>query len=181
MSRLKVPVHVEADLFPSCNLVLNDFISALKQALSEQVPVFANGQIAVPKSLQENIQSLYVTDLTLNQHISFWQADLCIHVIRYSEQGPDVDYLEGEEEIAAAEQWELPNMYLRGLWESIIVDQEIKLQLINYCCSSILFADAKVDPNIISWNKMILLYGPPGTLSIACYPYKASTSCKRHA
>lgn len=26
-----------------------------------------------------------------------------------------------------------------------------------------LFSDRKVDPNIISWNKVILLHGPPGT------------------
>ena len=26
-----------------------------------------------------------------------------------------------------------------------------------------MFSDRKVDPNIISWNKVILLHGPPGT------------------
>ena len=65
--------------------------------------------------------------------------------------------------LPACEQWELPNKYLEGLWESIVVPDSIKNQLLGYCDTSIRFSDANVDSNIICWNRMALLYGPPGT------------------
>jgi pachytene checkpoint protein 2 len=95
--------------------------------------------------------------------ISIFQAELIIYVYTLSDSEPEKDFLDGEEEIFASEQWELPNNYLAGLWESIIVDSSIKRQLLGYCSTSIAFADAGIDPNIISWNRMALLYGPPGT------------------
>ena len=32
-----------------------------------------------------------------------------------------------------------------------------------YCSTSVAFSDAEVDNNVISWNRMALLNGPPGT------------------
>ena len=37
-----------------------------------------------------------------------------------------------------------------------------KVQLLQYATTSILFADRGVDTNIIAFNRVILLYGPPG-------------------
>jgi hypothetical protein len=65
--------------------------------------------------------------------------------------------------LPACEQWELPNKYLDGLWESIVAPPHIKNQMIGYCDTSVRFSDANVDSNIITWNRMALLYGPPGT------------------
>ncbi|RYG66707.1 AAA family ATPase [archaeon] len=160
--RLKVPVHVEIHLLPHCS-ASHDEIHALVKPFLSEIQLFSNSQLPIPPSLQNIVSSIQVCDLPLDQSVSFWQADIVPHFVRLSEQGPDCDYLEGDEDIPAAEQWELPNIYLKGLWDSIIVDHAIKQQLINYCCSSISFADAGIDANIISWNKMILLHGPPGT------------------
>ena len=50
-----------------------------------------------------------------------------------------------------------------NLWESVIVDDHIKQQLQGYCSSSMQFSDHKIDTTIISWNRLVLLHGPPGT------------------
>ncbi|CAH3154357.1 unnamed protein product [Pocillopora meandrina] len=58
-----------------------------------------------------------------------------------------------------------------GVWESLIFDSDVKAQLINYAMTTLLFSDRHgitlismgVNSNIISWNRVILLHGPPGT------------------
>ena len=80
-----------------------------------------------------------------------------------SDQEPEKDFMDGEEELPAAEQWELPNRHLSGLWESIVVDDAVKDRMLGYCTTSLLFSSAAIDPTIISWNRMMLLHGPPGT------------------
>lgn len=57
----------------------------------------------------------------------------------------------------------LPSKSLDGLWESLIFDSNIRLKLLNYVKTSLLFANQNVNPAIIAWNKVILLHGPPGT------------------
>ena len=50
-----------------------------------------------------------------------------------------------------------------GLWESLIFENDLKEQLLNFVMTSILLSKQKVNANIITWNRVILLYGPPGT------------------
>lgn len=37
------------------------------------------------------------------------------------------------------------------------------MQLLRYIETTMLFSDMNVNPNIITWNKVVLLHGPPGT------------------
>ncbi|KAI9345545.1 P-loop containing nucleoside triphosphate hydrolase protein [Obelidium mucronatum] len=57
----------------------------------------------------------------------------------------------------------LPSPLLEGLWESLVFDGDILSKLLNYVSTSVLFADKLVNPHIISFNKVVLLHGPPGT------------------
>ncbi|KAJ3251706.1 Pachytene checkpoint protein 2, partial [Chytriomyces hyalinus] len=57
----------------------------------------------------------------------------------------------------------LPSPHLEGLWESLVFEDDLLGKLLNYVSTSILFADKCIDPNIISFNKVVLLHGPPGT------------------
>ncbi|XP_066848479.1 pachytene checkpoint protein 2 homolog isoform X5 [Anser cygnoides] len=50
-----------------------------------------------------------------------------------------------------------------GLWESLIYDTEVKSHLLDYVTTTLLFSDRNVDSNLISWNRVVLLHGPPGT------------------
>lgn len=166
---MKIPVHVEVHLKANCMCPKSDVVKRIKDALPSMCPIFANGPVRFENdpSFQDEIfqlvDSIEICDLLDDQKISFWQAEICLHAFSLSEQGPEADMLEGEEELPACEQWELPNTLLIGLWDSIIINQFIKNRLLAFCSSSIQFADAHIDSNIISWNRIVLLHGPPGT------------------
>ena len=111
------------------------------------------------------------------------QASLQIHVY----QPTDGDTVEGfstgssgdGEEITAASVCELPSRQWEGLWDSLIFPDDTKSRLLDYIYATVLFSDANVDcefcsrlpipshnvpiVNIVSWNRVVLLHGPPGT------------------
>ena len=60
----------------------------------------------------------------------------------------------------AASVLELPSLSLEGIWDSLIYEGDIKGKLLNYIYSTILFSDAKVDFNIITWNRSVLPFLP---------------------
>ena len=159
-----VPVNVEVALAVDFKFPISDddIRTIVIKFLSNSCPVFRNGLIPIIKevsgaSLSEMIESIRVTDLS--QPVSFWQADVIIHLVTYNDNEPEKDFLEGiegeESSTSAYEQWELPNRSLSGLWESIIVEESIKKNLIGYCNTSMLFSKFNVDPNIITWNRMV--------------------------
>lgn len=174
MERLKLPVHVELEILPSCLLSIPEIITFVKSILSKECPIFSNGSLEI-KSLQEITKSIVICDLLPGQNISYWQADLFIHPYRLLDSEVEHDYLDDNEEgggggggesgsLPIAEQLELPNRLLSGLWESIIIDElSIKTHLLSFACTSLLFAEVDINPTLINWNKMLLLYGPPGT------------------
>ncbi|GAU87458.1 hypothetical protein RvY_00294 [Ramazzottius varieornatus] len=57
----------------------------------------------------------------------------------------------------------LPSEEHRGLWESLVYDSDVKQKLLNYSVETVLFSKLNVDDDLVSWNKVILLHGPPGT------------------
>ena len=67
------------------------------------------------------------------------------------------------EEINAGRQMTLPARELDGLWGSLIYDSDVKSKLLRYVSTALKLSDCNVDPNLISWNRMVLLHGPPGT------------------
>jgi ATP-dependent Lon protease len=46
---------------------------------------------------------------------------------------------------------------------SLVYEDDVKARLLNYISTTLLFSDAKVDFNLVSWNRLVLLHGPPGT------------------
>ncbi|XP_063160348.1 pachytene checkpoint protein 2 homolog [Candoia aspera] len=118
--------------------------------------------------LTNNVQSVAVVDTELNlkerQPISLNKCKLLIHIFHLNEEGPSTENLDAEDEdIVAANHWLLPTVEFHCLWESLIYDAEIKSDLLNYVTTTLLFSDRNVDNNLISWNRVILLHGPPGT------------------
>ena len=60
-------------------------------------------------------------------------------------------------------EWQLPSRQFHGLWESLVYDTGIKQRLLQYAFTALLFADKHVNNQLISWNRVVLLHGPPGT------------------
>ncbi|XP_026558162.1 pachytene checkpoint protein 2 homolog [Pseudonaja textilis] len=118
--------------------------------------------------LTNNVQSIAIVDTELQlkdrQPISLNKCKLLIHIFHLNEEGSTTENLDEEDEhIVAANHWLLPAVEFHRLWESLIYDAEIKADLLNYVTTTLLFSDRNVDNNLISWNRVILLHGPPGT------------------
>ncbi|EPQ59557.1 P-loop containing nucleoside triphosphate hydrolase protein [Gloeophyllum trabeum ATCC 11539] len=67
------------------------------------------------------------------------------------------------EEVMAASVCELPSRGWEGLWDSLIYEGDVKGRLLDYIYATVVFSDADVDFNVVSWNRVVLLHGPPGT------------------
>jgi SpoVK/Ycf46/Vps4 family AAA+-type ATPase len=48
------------------------------------------------------------------------------------------------------------------MWDSLVLAPGVKRHLLAYARSALIFSDEKVSSHIVSWNRLILLYGPPG-------------------
>lgn len=114
------------------------------------------------------------------------QSSLQVHVYQPTESNAFEEFATGNsggdgdgEEVMAATVCELPSGGWEGLWESLIYPDDIKSKLLDYIYATVVFSDANVDcelrcsssrphiltfqVNIVSWNRVILLHGPPGT------------------
>ncbi|XP_043216290.1 pachytene checkpoint protein 2 homolog [Amphibalanus amphitrite] len=92
------------------------------------------------------------------------ECQLVCHPHRLEESGPEVEEVEDEAgDMPAATQWILPSRDFHGLWDSLIYETNIKQQLLNFVSTTLLFSDKGVNGNVISWNRVVLLHGPPGT------------------
>ena len=92
----------------------------------------------------------------------FWMLDVIVHVYQLNEDGPG-DEMDGEDEIATYREWTLPSRDFHGLWESLVFDTDVKRRLTRYAGNALLFSERGVNPNLIAWNRVVLLHGPPGT------------------
>ena len=103
--------------------------------------------------------------------LPFWRCELKLHVYKLDGDGPSQEYTGGnggeqggeDDGISSLEQWALPSTSFEGLWENLIYDIHVKQELLSYCQTAMIFADSRVNSNVISWNRVVLLHGPPGT------------------
>ncbi|XP_058803990.1 pachytene checkpoint protein 2 homolog [Phymastichus coffea] len=87
-----------------------------------------------------------------------------IHVYRLNEEEAAIESMNKDgESISAATHWILPSAEFYDLWENLFYEQGVKENLLNFIETAMLYSERKVNPHIISWNKVILLHGPPGT------------------
>lgn len=86
------------------------------------------------------------------------------HIFTIEDSGPELQELDDkEDQVPAATHWQLPSSEFHGLWETLIYDTNVKVELLNFVQTTMLFSDRGVNSNIISWNRVVLLHGPPGT------------------
>lgn len=94
-----------------------------------------------------------------------WQQILCVFVFQLNEDAAGEEVEEGEDGSAGVSyrDWQLPCTEFAGQWEALVYDSDVKARLLRYCTAALRFSDARVDPQLISWNRVVLLHGPPGT------------------
>ena len=86
------------------------------------------------------------------------------HVYKVDTSGGQLEDIEEEENsVHAAKNWILPSADFEGLWESLVFDAGVKESLLSYVEVTMLLSERGVDPNLVTWNRVVLFHGPPGT------------------
>ena len=115
-------------------------------------------RIRIAEIAATSATSISVSEAKLEVHV--YQPSSTDIVDEFSAADPNAD--EGDETTAASVA-ELPNRSLDGVWDSLVYEDDIKPKLLNYIYTTLLFSDANVNFNLVSWNRVVLLHGPPGT------------------
>ncbi|GLT53784.1 hypothetical protein SLA2020_270330 [Shorea laevis] len=169
LSECKVLVPVEVCLKPSSTARIDDVRTAIERMLENRNLSYVDGPIPVPLDdpfLTENVERICIgdTDEWVENPVVllFWQVKPVVHVFQLSEEGPCED-LSGDGQLSTFNEWILPAREFDGMWESLIFESGLKQRLLRYAASALLFTEKGIDPFLVSWNRIILLHGPPGT------------------
>ncbi|KAK0529386.1 hypothetical protein OC835_004356 [Tilletia horrida] len=169
-------LHVEARAKPQSSMRQDSLRKAIYTYLENtqthlQADAELSGWDSVPL-LAGNLDALRIAESSNEQEfVPFAQAQLQIHIYQPALEDAVHEFASGEdggdgmeeEQVMAATVAELPNRALDGVWNSLIYADDVKVRLLNYIYTTLLFSDANVDFNIVSWNRVVLLHGPPGT------------------
>mmetsp|Transcript_28068 Transcript_28068/g.68341 ORF Transcript_28068/g.68341 Transcript_28068/m.68341 type:complete len:428 (-) Transcript_28068:1068-2351(-) len=121
----------------------------------------------LPQEIQQSCAKATIVDDS-NEISHFSSGDsFIIHTFTLSEEEACTEELEpagGDDEwVSGADSLTLPHASLENLWESLIFEDGLKQQLLDYAQSALLFSDKKVLPTLVCWNRIVLLHGFPGT------------------
>ncbi|XP_022886159.1 pachytene checkpoint protein 2 homolog [Olea europaea var. sylvestris] len=165
----KVQVSVEVGLKPSSTARIEDVRSAVERMLEKRSMSYVDGTVPIPLDdslLVDNVQRICIcdTDVWVEKHdiLLFWQVKPVVNVFQLSEDGP-CEELSGNDQDCSFNEWILPAKEFDGMWESLVYESGLKQRLLRYAASALLFTEKGVNPFLVSWNRIILLHGPPGT------------------
>ncbi|KAL5488145.1 hypothetical protein ACEPAI_6253 [Sanghuangporus weigelae] len=166
------PVHVEVCLTARTSQSFESIRRLVYQYLIENygalfMPLVLTGWESAP-ILRDCIDKIVVSESACSyRSLPIEKCSLQIHVYQLSEDSTyeklSTNPSDTNEEYTAGSISVLPSKELEGLWESLFYDRDVKSRLLNYIYATIGFSDADVDCNLVSWNRVILLHGPPGT------------------
>ncbi|OWZ64058.1 hypothetical protein AYX14_02772 [Cryptococcus neoformans] len=120
------------------------------------------------KVLRDHVERIWVEEGGVAS-VQVPEVDIQVHVYKASlnneveDFSADLDDDDSEEKVSAASVRTLPSAELDGIWDTLVYSDDIKARLLNYIYSTILFSESDIDFNVIAWNRVILLHGPPGT------------------
>ncbi|KAI0921535.1 hypothetical protein AcW1_010293 [Taiwanofungus camphoratus] len=167
------PVHIEVRVLPSAtsrfDTIRNAVHTYLTSSLSHiYLPSAIQGWEEVPL-LASSVDRISASEAPCpSPSLPIEETVLQIHVYQPSDGDTFEELASGGgrgdgEEIMAASVCELPSLAWEGLWESLIYSDNTKSKLLDYIYATVVFSDANVDFNVVSWNRVVLLHGPPGT------------------
>ena len=88
-------------------------------------------------------------------------AALCVEQLY--EEDPSESREEDDEVGAFCRTRRLPSIAFHGIWDNLHFDDNLKPTLLHYVETALLFSHRGVNRDVINWNRLVLLHGPPGT------------------
>ena len=165
----KPVVRIEIGIHPSSPTALEKLRKEWRDFFEQRECVDEDLREA-PDSLRASFGghiAIQTEDENMPSNIAGRYFDIRVHCFVFSTEEASVEELEpsgGDDEwTAACDSLPLPHTSLDGSWESLIFEENIKQDLLEYASSALLFADKAVSAHIVHWNRLILLNGPPGT------------------
>ncbi|RSH82705.1 uncharacterized protein EHS24_007699 [Apiotrichum porosum] len=168
-------VHVEVRLRPEATLLPSIIEANIPPFLRNNYRWLSGGTLVAPEGwadvgvLGRSVEQIYIAECGDGHPVDAQEATYHVHVYKTVDNyvelsgGLDEDEEEQEANTSAASVRDLPARELEGLWDNLIYDDDIKPRLLTYIHSSMLFSENEVDFNVIAWNRLVLLHGPPGT------------------
>ena len=174
-------VSCEATLFPHVVVPsLSSLTSLLSSFLLERSKKHALQAGRLPTSswsdipaLRSAVEHLRLTDFPPSMpSLSFWElsddnVELNVYCFHASSDPPESDDAcddgGGDADECTHTLLQLPSQLLDGSWDSLVLPEGVKSSLLSYVESALFFSDVGVDYDVISCNRLLLLYGPPGS------------------
>jgi len=82
-----------------------------------------------------------------------WQFRLAIFVYQVNEEEEPAEDEEGEDGVPSYSEWLLPAAQFEGTWASLHYESSIKMRLLRYATSALVFSDFNVNPHLVAWNR----------------------------
>eukprot|EP00095_Tigriopus_kingsejongensis_P007558 snap_masked-scaffold104_size368486-processed-gene-2.27 protein:Tk07558 transcript:snap_masked-scaffold104_size368486-processed-gene-2.27-mRNA-1 annotation:"thyroid receptor-interacting protein 13-like" len=182
--RSREAIHVEVAQAATSRLDRTSLLSKTRSSLTElkvqpvgpyhrlaQIPPSSvlHGHVDSIEIFDERVEAVPAAHLGLsNGHCLArpvdWDSDqVHIHVFKLDPNGGQMEEIDQEESVHAALSWILPSLDLQGQWEALLFDTDIKTSLLEYVYTAMVLSDRGVDANLVSWNRVVFLHGPPGT------------------
>ncbi|KZT62957.1 AAA-domain-containing protein [Calocera cornea HHB12733] len=170
-AHLMSPVHVEVRAKSHRGTSFERIEGLVRDWLASDVATLLPGELLYgwesKGTLRDSVESIFVAETSYAvTSVDLVQACLSIHVYSPNTTEAEEMMTAGAEEgqsIQSATVCAMPSASVEGLWESLIFPDDVKNGLLDYIYATILFSKADVDTNIVAWNRVVLLHGPPGT------------------
>ncbi|KAL1742430.1 P-loop containing nucleoside triphosphate hydrolase protein [Schizophyllum fasciatum] len=169
--KMEWTVHVEVRLKPRATMrfdTVRELVESYLQSSFQNIslPSVLEGWDEIPE-LASTVEKISATECSCPQdYLPIDEAAFEVHVYQPNDSESFEDFTasgDDGDDTNAATVCELPNRNWEGLWDSLIYADDIKLRLLDYIHATLDLSDADVDLNLISWNRVVLLHGPPGT------------------
>lgn len=146
--------------------VIEKAVSAELKSMNEiSLDIILRGKDFVNIIIQTHVESIICSSNYIEKgKIKIQGAIIKYYIYRLTQEGAATETVKCDsDELSVASHWLLPAQEFHYMWENLYYDCDIKNNLLRFVETTMLFSDLAVNSNIISWNKVVLLHGPPGT------------------
>ncbi|XP_011703481.1 PREDICTED: pachytene checkpoint protein 2 homolog [Wasmannia auropunctata] len=146
--------------------IIEETVNAELQLLDEiSLDVIVYGKNCMSTVIKDHVESIICSsDYVEKGKVKIKGTTIKYYVYRLTQEDAAIETMKCDsDELPVASHWLLPAQEFHCMWENLYYDCDIKNNLLRFVETTMLFSDHAVNSNIISWNKVVLLHGPPGT------------------